>query len=91
MVLSAQQTEFLNFKHDNTTVAETVKKFEQLTKLCPYLVSTEDQQVKQMLVMLQQDVTLAIEIGEDQPTMTTDYVERAYRAEHCLNQLKENR
>ena len=58
--LSAQQTEFLNFKHDNMIVAEAIKKFKQLAKLCPYLVSTEDQRVKWMLVMLRQDVILAI-------------------------------
>ncbi|KAL5543027.1 hypothetical protein UlMin_010737 [Ulmus minor] len=47
--LSAQQTEFLNFKQDNMTVAESVRKFERLAKLCPYLVPTEEQRVKRML------------------------------------------
>ena len=41
--LSAQQTDFLNFKQDNMTVAEAVKKFERFTKLCPYLVPIEEQ------------------------------------------------
>ena len=49
MALSAQQTEFLNFKHDNITVVEAVRKFERFAKLCPYLVPTEEQWVKQML------------------------------------------
>ncbi|KAL5542303.1 hypothetical protein UlMin_010013 [Ulmus minor] len=49
--LSAQQTEFLNFKQDNLTVAEAVRKFERLAKLCPYLVPTEEQRVKRMLEM----------------------------------------
>ena len=38
--LSAQQMEFLNFKQDNMTVAEAVRKFERVAKLCPYLVPT---------------------------------------------------
>ena len=90
-VLSAQQTEFLNFKQDNMTVAEAVIKFKQLTKLCHYLVSTEEQRVKRILDMLRSDITLAIESGGDQPTTTTNCVERAYKAEHCFNQLKEKR
>lgn len=40
--LSAQQIEFLNLKEDNMTVAEVVKKFERLAKLCPYLDPTEE-------------------------------------------------
>ena len=45
---SAQQTEFLNLKQDNMTVAEAIKKFERLAKLCPYLVPTEEQRMKRM-------------------------------------------
>ena len=89
--LSAQQTEFLNFKQDNMTVAEAVKKFEGVAKLCPYLVPTEEQRVKWMLEMFQPNIAFAIESGGDQPTTTTNCVERAYRAEHRLNQLKEMR
>ncbi|KAL5556154.1 hypothetical protein UlMin_038390 [Ulmus minor] len=48
--LSAQQTEFLNFKQDNLSVAEAVRKFERLAKLCPYLVPTEEQRVKRMAI-----------------------------------------
>ena len=44
-----------------------------------------------MLEMFRPDISLAIESGGDQPTTTTDYVERAYRVEHRLNQLKEMR
>ena len=91
MALSAQQTEFLNFKHDNMTVAEAVRKFERLSKLCPYLVPTEEQWVKRMLEMFRPDISLIIESGGDQPTITTNCVERAYRAKHRLNQLKDMR
>ncbi|KAL5557270.1 hypothetical protein UlMin_039506 [Ulmus minor] len=57
--LSAQQTEFLNFKQDNMTVAEAVRKFERLAKLCPYLVPTEEQRVKRMLEMFRPDISLS--------------------------------
>ena len=49
--LSAQQTKFLNFKQESMMVAEAIKKFERLARLCPYLVPTEEQQTKQMLDM----------------------------------------
>ncbi|KAL5549498.1 hypothetical protein UlMin_004729 [Ulmus minor] len=89
--LSAQQTEFLSLKQDNMTVAEAVKKFERLAKLCPYLVPTEEQRTKRMLEMFQPDISLAIECGGEPPATTTDCIERAYRAEHRLNQLREMR
>ncbi|KAL5542579.1 hypothetical protein UlMin_010289 [Ulmus minor] len=72
-------------------VAEAVKKFERLAKLCPYLVPTEEQRTKRMLEMFRPDISLAIECGGEPPTTTTDCIERAYRAEHRLNQLREMR
>ena len=63
--LSAQQTEFLNFKQENMTIAESVKKFERLVKLCPYLFPTEEQQTKRMLEMFSPDISLPIESGGD--------------------------
>ncbi|KAL5577196.1 hypothetical protein UlMin_018895 [Ulmus minor] len=59
MALSAQHTEFLNFKQDNMIVAEAVRKFERLAKLCPYLVPTEEQRVKRMLEMFRPDISLS--------------------------------
>ena len=44
--LSAQQTEFLNFRQVNMTVADAVKKFERLDKLCPYLVPTKNRELR---------------------------------------------
>lgn len=72
------------------TVVATVKKFE-LARLCPYLVPMKEQRVKRMLEMFRPNIALAIESGGDQPKTTTDCIERAFRVEHCLNQLKEMR
>ena len=79
MALSAQQTGFLNFKQDNITVAEVMRKFEQLAKLYPYLVPTEEQWVKRILEMFRPDISLSVEGGGDPPTTTTNCVERADR------------
>ncbi|KAL5560227.1 hypothetical protein UlMin_036438 [Ulmus minor] len=89
--MSVQQMEFLTLKQDGMTVAVTVKKFEQLARLCPYLVPTEEQRVKRMLEVFRPDISLAIESGGGQPATTADCIEKAYRAEHRLNQLREMR
>ena len=47
--------------------------------------------MKRMLEMFRPDISLAIECGGEPPATTTDCIERAYRAEHRLNQLREMR
>ncbi|KAL5546618.1 hypothetical protein UlMin_006305 [Ulmus minor] len=89
--MSVQQMEFLTLKQDGMTVAATVKKFEQLARQCPYLVPTEEQRVKRMLEVFRPDISLAIESGGGQPATMADCIEKAYRAEHRLNQLREIR
>ena len=86
--LSVQQTEFLNFKQDNMTITKAIRKFERLTKLCPYLVPTEEQQVKRMLEMFRPDISLAIEGGGNPPTTSTDCVEHAYKLSIDLISLR---
>ena len=56
-------------------VAEAVKKFERIARLCLYLVPIEEQRTKRMLEMFRPDISLAIESGGDQPVTTTDCIE----------------
>ncbi|GMN59993.1 hypothetical protein TIFTF001_029076 [Ficus carica] len=44
-VMEAQQDEFDKFRQGNLSVAEAVKKFEQLARLCPHLISSERDKV----------------------------------------------
>ena len=55
-VLAAQQDEFLNFTQGNLIVMETVQKFDQLTRLCPNLVPSEEEKVRLMMKMLRADI-----------------------------------
>ncbi|KAL5547943.1 hypothetical protein UlMin_003174 [Ulmus minor] len=89
--MSAQQTEFLNLQQGDMTVAEAVRKFEQLARLCPYLVPTEEQRARRMLEMFRPEISLSIESIGGQPTTTTECTERAYRAEHRWNQIRAQR
>ncbi|KAL5583600.1 hypothetical protein UlMin_016042 [Ulmus minor] len=51
MAMRAQQNEFINIKQGNMSVTEAVRKFDQLARLCPYLVPTEEERVRRMLEM----------------------------------------
>ncbi|KAL5560320.1 hypothetical protein UlMin_036531 [Ulmus minor] len=91
IAMQEQQTEFLTLKQGKMTVTEAVRKFEQLARLCPYLIPTEEQRTRRMLDMFRPEISLALESGGDPPTTIADCVERAYRAEHRLMQVREER
>ena len=84
-VLATQQDEFTNFRQGSMTVMEAVKKFEQLARLCPELVSSG------MMKMFRTDVAKQVSAGSSPPTLVSDYVSRAIRAEYWINQDMEAR
>ncbi|KAL5564662.1 hypothetical protein UlMin_027826 [Ulmus minor] len=43
MAMRAQQNEFINIKQGSMSITEAVRKFDQLARLCPYLVPTEEE------------------------------------------------
>ncbi|KAL5554266.1 hypothetical protein UlMin_041667 [Ulmus minor] len=47
MAMRAQQNKFINIKQGSMSVTEAVRKFDQLARLCPYLVPTEEERTKQ--------------------------------------------
>ncbi|KAL5556109.1 hypothetical protein UlMin_038345, partial [Ulmus minor] len=89
--MRALQTEFLNLKQGKMTVAEVVRRFEQLARLCPYIILTEEQRTQRMLDMFRPNIALAIESGGIPPTTVAECIERAFRAEHRLDQIREER
>ncbi|KAL5575507.1 hypothetical protein UlMin_017206 [Ulmus minor] len=89
--MRAKQKEFLNLKQGNMTVIEAVTKFEQLARLCPSLVATEEERTRKMMDMFFPDIALAIESGGSPPVSVEECVERALRVEYRLAQLKEER
>ncbi|KAL5582106.1 hypothetical protein UlMin_014548 [Ulmus minor] len=89
--MRVKQKEFLNLKQGNMTVIEAVTKFEQLARLCPSLVATEEERTRKMMDMLCPDIALAIESGGSPPVSVAECVERALRVEYRLAQLKEER
>ncbi|KAL5564893.1 hypothetical protein UlMin_028057 [Ulmus minor] len=91
VVMRVKQKEFLNLKHGNMTVIEAVTKFEQLARLCPSLVATEEERTRKMMDMFCPDTALAIESGGSPPVSVAECVEKALKVEYRLAQLKEER
>ncbi|GMN24421.1 hypothetical protein TIFTF001_043776, partial [Ficus carica] len=91
MAMKAQQNEFNNIKQGTISVTEAVRKFDQLARLCPDLVPTEDERVRRMLDMFRPEIAVVIDSGEKPPTTVAEYVERALRAEYRLAQAKQER
>ncbi|KAL5553903.1 hypothetical protein UlMin_041305 [Ulmus minor] len=90
-ILRAQQDEFMNLKQGNMTVIEAVNKFEQLSRVCPHMLRTEEDRLKRMMDMFKPDIALAIESGGIPPTTVARCVERAVRIEYRMAQVKEER
>ncbi|KAL5537339.1 hypothetical protein UlMin_046267 [Ulmus minor] len=86
-----QQDEFMNLKQGSMTVIEAVNKFEQLSRVCPHMLRTEEDRLKRMMDMFKPDIALAIESGGSPPTTVARCVERAVRIEYRMAQVKEER
>ncbi|GMN69674.1 hypothetical protein TIFTF001_038717 [Ficus carica] len=90
-ILAAQQDEFTSMKQGSMTVLEAVKKFEQLARLCPELIPNETTQVRRMMKMFRTDIAKQVSAGSSPPTLVSDCISRAIRAEYWINQDKEAR
>ncbi|GMN22189.1 hypothetical protein TIFTF001_048972 [Ficus carica] len=90
-VIEAQQDEFNNFCQGNLSVAEAVKKFEQLARLCPHLISSERDKVRNMMRMFRSDLAVVISSGPYPPFTVAECVSRAIRAEYWVGQNREQR
>ena len=64
------------------TVMEAVKKFEQLARLCLELVPSEIEKVRRMMKMFRTDIAEQVSVGSSPPTLVSDCVSRAIRAEY---------
>ncbi|GMN21683.1 hypothetical protein TIFTF001_040088 [Ficus carica] len=90
-ILAAQQDEFTSMKQWLMKVLEAVKKFEQLARLCPELIPNETTKVRRMMKMFRTDIAKQVSAGSSPPTLVSDCISRAIRAEYWINQDKEAR
>ncbi|GMN69569.1 hypothetical protein TIFTF001_038616 [Ficus carica] len=90
-ILAAQQDEFTGLQQGSMTVMEAVQKFEQLARLCPELVPTEKEKVRRMMKMFRTEISKQVSAGSSSPTLVSDCVSRAIKAEYWINRDKEAR
>ncbi|GMN25379.1 hypothetical protein TIFTF001_051439 [Ficus carica] len=90
-VLAAQQDELTSFTQGSMTVMEAVKKFEQLARLCPNLITSETEKVRLMMKMFRTDIARQVSAGNSPPVTVSDCIEIALRAEYWINRDKEAR
>ncbi|GMN27820.1 hypothetical protein TIFTF001_046178 [Ficus carica] len=90
-VLAAQQDELTSFTQGSMTVMEAVKKFKQLARLCPNLITSETEKVRLMMKMFRTDIARQVSAGNNPPVTVSDCIERALRAEYWINRDKEAR
>ncbi|GMN65199.1 hypothetical protein TIFTF001_034261 [Ficus carica] len=82
--MEAQQDEFNSFRQRNLSVAEAVKKFKQLARLCPHLISFERDKVRRMMMMFHSDLEVVISSGPYPLTIVAECVSQAIRAEYWV-------
>ena len=86
ITLRAQHNEFLNPNQGNIFGVEAVRKFQQISCLCPFLSNTEEERLIRMMDMFCLDITLATEGGDGPLTTVAECVERAIHVENGLAQ-----
>ncbi|GMN46182.1 hypothetical protein TIFTF001_015360 [Ficus carica] len=79
-----RNNEFNNIKQSSMSVTEAIRKFNKLARLCPHLVPTEDERVRQILDMFLREIIVVINSSERPPTTIVECVGRALHAEYRL-------
>ncbi|GMN68483.1 hypothetical protein TIFTF001_037548 [Ficus carica] len=82
-VMEAQQDEFDKFRQGNLSVAEAVKKFEQLARLCPHLISSERDKDK----IRSNELSFSRRRGKKRPKLSRT---RPDQAKHHNKKVKED-
>ena len=60
-------------------VIEAVTMFNQLARLCPLLVPTEEERVRRMMQMFKPELAMVVDSSNHPPITIPDYVERTLR------------
>ncbi|GMN65136.1 hypothetical protein TIFTF001_034208 [Ficus carica] len=74
----------------NMSWQDFVKEF-RLARLCPELIRNETEKVRRMMKMFRIDIAKQVSAGSSPPTLVSDCISRAIRAEYWINQDREAR
>ena len=73
------------------SVADAVKRFNQLARLCPELVPTDRERIRRLMRMFKIDNALVVDIGGQAPKDVEDCIKGATKAEFRIARDKEER
>ncbi|KAL5549395.1 hypothetical protein UlMin_004626 [Ulmus minor] len=80
-VLQGKVEEFNNLRQGNLSVTEAIKRFDQLARLVPHLVTNERERVRRMMHMFHPGIATIADAGDHGPQTVAECIDRALRAE----------
>ena len=80
-VLQGKVEEFNNLHQGNLSVSEAIKRFDQLARLVPHLVTDERERVRRMMHMFRPGIATITDAGDHGPQTVAECIDRALRAE----------
>ena len=66
---------------------EAVTNFNQLARLCPRLVPTEEERVRRMMEMFKPELIMAVNNGSKHPAAVVDCMTHALKVEYRVTQV----
>ncbi|KAL5563369.1 hypothetical protein UlMin_033116 [Ulmus minor] len=80
-VLQGKVEEFNNLSQGNLSVTEAIKRFDQLARLVPHLVTDERERVRRMMRMFRPGIATITDAGDHGPQTVAECIDRALHAE----------
>ena len=89
-ILQGKVEEFNNLLQGKLLVTEAIKRFDQLARLVPHLVTDERERVRRMMRMFHPGITSIADAGNHGPQTVAECIDHALRAEfHEKENLRE--
>ncbi|KAL5579934.1 hypothetical protein UlMin_012376 [Ulmus minor] len=80
-VLQGKVEEFNNLRQGNLSVTEAIKRFDQLARLVPHLVTDERERVRRMMHIFRPSIATIADAGDHGPQTVAECIDHALRAE----------
>ena len=85
----AKRKEFANLKQGDMSVDEYIRKFEELSRYAPHLVTTNELKVEQFVEGLKPEIFRDVTVGESEGISYAKVVEQALKAERAQRKILE--
>ena len=85
----AKRKEFANLKQGDMSVDEYIRKFEELSRYAPHLVTTNELKVEQFVEGLKPEIFRDVTVGESEGISYAKVVEQALKAERAKRKILE--